>query len=32
LPAQVRVKSGDLRVAMPGLARIQREQKCQFGR
>ena len=25
--AQVRVKSGDLRVAMPGLARIQREQK-----
>src|ERR1700758_757414 len=25
--AQVRVKSDDLRVAMPGLARIQREQK-----
>ena len=25
--AQVRVKNGDLRVAMPGLARIQREQK-----
>src|SRR5580698_8343212 len=25
--AQVRVKSGDLRVAMPGLARIQREQQ-----
>src|SRR5205823_12934793 len=25
--AQVRVKSGDLRVAMPCLARVQREQK-----
>src|SRR5207249_6381210 len=25
--AQVRVKNGDLRVAMPGLARIQREQE-----
>src|SRR5881397_3007802 len=25
--AQVRVKTGDLRVAMPGLARIQGEQK-----